>query len=101
MTGADTNSRDSRPDACRRFRVSGHVQGVFFRASTQTTALDLGLSGHAINKPDGTVEVLACGTPAALDELARWLHHGPPMAQVTEVTATPCAYREIDGFTTA
>ena len=47
--------------ACRQFTVSGRVQGVFFRASTRDVATGLGLTGHAINLPDGRVEVLACG----------------------------------------
>jgi len=76
------------------------VQGVFFRASTQTAALDLGLTGYAINKPDGSVEVLACGSMSSLDKLEAWLHDGPPMAQVNEVLATPDEFRDLDGFTT-
>ena len=41
---------------CRLFRVRGRVQGVFFRVSTRDVALPLGLSGHAINLQDGSVE---------------------------------------------
>ena len=54
---------------CRLFRVTGRVQGVFFRASTQTAARDLGLTGYARNMDDGSVEVLACGSPAVLNAL--------------------------------
>jgi acylphosphatase len=68
---------------CRRFRVEGRVQGVWFRESTRREAERLGLTGFAENKPDGTVEVLACGAPEALDRLARWLRHGPRTANVT------------------
>jgi len=70
---------------CRRFRVTGRVQGVWFRESTRREAVALGITGHAINLPDGTVEVLACGEPAALDLLAGWLKQGPPMAVVQRV----------------
>jgi len=73
---------------CRIFRVEGRVQGVWFRQSTRQEAERLGLTGHAINCPDGSVEVLACGEPDALDRLAEWLRHGPPMAQVQSVTGT-------------
>jgi acylphosphatase len=45
----------------------------------------LHITGHAINLPDGSVEVLACGEAAAVAELERWLHEGPPMAAVTNV----------------
>jgi acylphosphatase len=71
--------------ACRQFRVTGRVQGVFFRASTRDAAVSLQITGHAINLSDGSVEVLACGEQAAVAELERWLHVGPPMASVTAV----------------
>jgi acylphosphatase len=71
--------------ACARFVVSGRVQGVFFRASARDEALRLGLTGHAKNLPDGTVEVVACGDAAALAQLERWLSLGPPLAQVSRV----------------
>jgi acylphosphatase len=38
--------------------------------------------------PDGSVEVLACGEPEALDRLADWLQHGPPMASVSRVESS-------------
>ena len=68
-----------------RFLVSGHVQGVFFRASTREQAQRLGLRGYARNLPDGRVEVLAVGEADAIDVLERWLHEGPPMARVDTV----------------
>ena len=71
---------------CRKFQVEGRVQGVWFRESTRQQANLLGLNGHAINRPDGSVEVLACGEPESLDAQAEWLWDGPPMARVTCVT---------------
>ncbi len=67
---------------CARFIVSGRVQGVFFRASAREEALRLGLTGHARNLEDGSVEVLACGSAEALAVLELWLQRGPPMARV-------------------
>lgn len=96
---ADHDANDDVVDLqCRKFRVTGRVQGVFFRASTQTAARDLGVSGSAVNLPDGSVEVFACGGKAELDELARWLRNGPPMAQVAAVESETLAYRELDDF---
>jgi acylphosphatase len=74
-------------DIARRFFVSGKVQGVYFRASTAREASRLGLRGHAINLPDGRVEVLAIGPAAAVEEMARWLWHGPRAARVAHVEA--------------
>jgi acylphosphatase len=68
--------------ASARFLVSGHVQGVFFRASTRTRAQALGLRGYAMNLADGRVEVVASGDDDALDQLAAWLRIGPPSARV-------------------
>jgi acylphosphatase len=68
-----------------RFLVSGKVQGVFFRASARNEALRLGLHGHARNLSDGSVEVIAEGSDAALQELEQWLRKGPPAARVDDV----------------
>ncbi len=70
---------------CRRFLVSGKVQGVFFRASTARQAEQLQLRGWAKNLPDGRVEVLALGSLAAVEQLADWLQRGPPRARVNAV----------------
>ena len=72
-------------EICRRYIVSGRVQGVFFRASTASVAHRLGLRGRATNLRDGNVLVIAIGAPAAVEELGRWLHDGPPSARVTDV----------------
>ena len=65
--------------------VRGRVQGVFFRAATQREARRLGLTGWVRNRPDGSVELLAIGEPAALDALAAALWQGPSAARVTAV----------------
>jgi acylphosphatase len=84
--------------SCAKFIVSGRVQGVFFRASARTEAVRLGLTGHARNLPDGSVEVLACGDAAALQELERWLHAGPPAARVVSVRRTEAGEAAPSGF---
>lgn len=70
---------------CYRCIVTGRVQGVFFRAATQRQAQQLGVTGHARNLADGSVEVLACGEPAAVQRLREWLWQGPPQARVDGV----------------
>ena len=82
----------------RRFIIRGRVQGVWFRDSTRREAQALGISGSAVNLPNGDVEVLAYGEQAALDTLAAWLHQGPPMARVSEVTAEAEVWRDVSGF---
>lgn len=86
--------------ACARFVVTGRVQGVFFRASTREFALQLGVTGSARNLVDGSVEVIASGSPQALDELDAWLHHGPPVARVESVRRADLPEQTLRGFTT-
>ena len=70
---------------CVRCVVSGRVQGVWFRASTREQALRLGIAGHAVNLPDGRVEVLACGDSRRLETFKKWLEIGPEYAKVTNI----------------
>lgn len=70
---------------CEKCIIVGHVQGVFFRASTQRKAVELGLRGYAKNLPDGHVEVLICGAPEAVGHLKAWLWQGPSSAIVSSV----------------
>lgn len=83
---------------CRRFTISGRVQGVFFRVSTRDVAVRLEITGYAVNKADGTVEVLACGEASAIADLERWLHDGPPMASVSSVDSIDVECEKPDGF---
>jgi len=84
----------------RLFRIEGRVQGVWFRESTRREASELGISGYAKNLADGSVEVLACGDPEALDRLQEWLWRGPPMARVTNVEWTAAQGESPEGFVT-
>ena len=87
-------------NVCRRCRVDGLVQGVFFGGSTRTRAQQLGVTGWAKNLPDGSVEVLACGSEAAVAQLCEWLWEGPPHAQVSAVRCNDEAWQDINAFST-
>jgi len=65
--------------------ISGHVQGVFFRATTREQADRLGVAGWVRNLPDGRVEAVLEGTRPAVQACLQWCHHGPPGARVTGV----------------
>ena len=71
---------------CLRCIVSGHVQGVFYRASARHEAELLGISGYARNLKTGAVEILACGKKPAVEDFCAWLAKGPTHAQVTNVS---------------
>ncbi len=79
-------------DICVSVRVEGKVQGVGFRDATRAQAVPLGITGHAKNQSDGSVQVLACGEEEAVNELVKWLHKGPSAANVTDVQVSERAF---------
>jgi acylphosphatase len=70
---------------CVRVRISGRVQGVFFRASCARLAEELGLSGWVRNRPDGDLEAVFQGPDRAVDDMLAWCREGPPHARVAGV----------------
>ena len=65
--------------------VRGDVQGVGFRWFVRRQAARLSVMGWVQNQPDGTVRVVAEGSPAALARLLGYLRSGPPGAIVRAV----------------
>ncbi|OGG96914.1 MAG: hypothetical protein A2508_09860 [Candidatus Lambdaproteobacteria bacterium RIFOXYD12_FULL_49_8] len=70
-----------------KITVHGKVQGVFYRASAQKKAQDLGIVGWIQNLVEGTVEIFAQGSEAALIEFKAWCIEGPPQAKVSDLTS--------------
>ena len=66
-------------------RIHGKVQGVWFRAWTEETAMRLGLQGWVRNRRDGTVEALFDGAVDAVEAMLEACREGPRLAQVTSV----------------
>ena len=85
---------------CLRCIVSGEVQGVFYRATTQRKAQELGVTGWAKNRADGSVEVLVCGEGRAVYALADWLWQGSPSSNVSDVVTEEVTYRSMTTFET-
>jgi acylphosphatase len=77
-------------------KIFGKVQGVFFRASTQEKAEELGLTGFVQNEPDGTVYLEAEGNPETIKQLEAWAHKGPSRAKVEKVEVKELG--ELEGF---
>ena len=79
--------------------IEGRVQGVWFRDSTRTEAIKLGLVGWVKNRFYGSVEVVAEGPKEKVETLIAWCHHGPPIARVTKVHEIKEDYTgEFDSF---
>lgn len=69
--------------------ITGRVQGVGFRWWVRSAADRMGLTGWVMNGSDErSVELVAEGPPASLDQLERLLRKGPPGAAVDRVEAT-------------
>ncbi len=66
-------------------RISGRVQGVYYRASMVQEAQKLGLTGWVRNRDDGSVETVAEGARADIEALIAWSHHGPAGARVDKI----------------
>lgn len=87
------------PHITRHLRVTGRVQGVYYRASMVQQAHALGVSGWVRNRVDGSVEALAQGPAAAVQALIDWAHRGPEMARVAGVVVTAMESKEaFEGF---
>ena len=72
-------------DVGRHLLVTGHVQGVFFRAWAQGEARELGVSGWIRNCPDGSVEAHLSGDENAVERMVARMRHGPSNARIEEV----------------
>jgi acylphosphatase len=66
-------------------KVTGTVHGVGFRQFVRITGTRLGLSGWVRNTPDGAVELVASGAPAAEEAMLVAVRRGPSQAHVAAV----------------
>ena len=69
----------------RHLRVTGHVQGVFFRVWAQGQARELGVSGWIRNCPDGSVEAHVTGEEDCVTRMIERMRRGPANARVDDV----------------
>ena len=70
-----------------RVRVSGHVQGVFFRDTVSREASGRDVAGWVRNCSDGTVEAVFEGDPEAVDAIVELCGRGSRSADVDDVEA--------------
>lgn len=83
-----------------RALVSGRVQGVFYRDTARRRAIEAGVAGRARNLPDGRVELVLEGEPAAVEAVLAWAADGPPAAVVTGVERRLEEPAGLEGFRT-
>ena len=66
-------------------RISGYVQGVYFRYHTRELAQRLGLRGWVCNTLDDRVEAVFEGEKRAVERMLEFCRRGPSGARVTDV----------------
>ena len=69
----------------RGYKITGRVQGVYYRAWARGVANELGLRGTVRNRKDGSVEVHVTGSPAAVSDFEFRLWEGPGASVVDGV----------------
>ena len=79
-------------------KVTGKVQGVFFRTSTKAVANQMGITGFVQNEIDGSVYLEAEGESFMLDELINWCNEGPDGAKVEDVEIIEAEIKKFNGF---
>ena len=78
--------------------IRGRVQGVFFRDSLRRLAERDGITGWARNTPEGTVEAVFEGEPAAVERLVSFARAGPAEARVDAVDVSEEEPEGLSGF---
>ena len=79
-------TEEARPDRVRaHVWVSGHVQGVCFRACAEDEVAFREVAGWIRNAADGRVEAVFEGERASVEAMIRWCHRGSPASRVTGV----------------
>lgn len=66
-------------------RVTGRVQGVFFRRYAEGEARRLGVAGWVSNEPGGSVLAHVEGADEAVEAMIAWCRAGSPGAHVERV----------------
>ena len=79
-------------------RITGKVQGVWYRAWTREAAENLGLNGWVRNRMDGSVEALVQGEEDSISQLIEKCWEGPTAARVKNITSTEVTEKIEQGF---
>jgi acylphosphatase len=79
-------------------RISGLVQGVYFRGSTKEQADAMGITGFVRNEPDGSVYIEAEGEEKTLHDFVQWCQHGPSHARVEKCEVSEDVLKDFSRF---
>ena len=79
-------------------KVTGKVQGVFFRASTKAVADQMGIRGFVKNEKDGSVYIEAEAEQFILDAFIDWCKEGPDKSVVENVAVSDGTFKDFRNF---
>ena len=82
----------------RTIRITGKVQGVWFRDWAVDAARAIGVSGWVRNRADGSVEVYALGEPDLVERFTDRLREGSPASRVDRIDVQDAELHLVDGF---
>lgn len=80
-----------------RIRITGKVQGVFYRASAKKMADSMQLAGWVRNL-DEDVVVVVSGKEKDIEAFLHWCQKGPENAIVEDVLSEEIPYQDFHGF---
>lgn len=81
-----------------KFKITGRVQGVFYRASVQKSASENLFSGYVKNMKDKSVEACVTCDDSRIDEFMDILKKGSSGSLVDEIKVQECDEVFEDGF---
>ncbi|EDZ61173.1 Acylphosphatase [Sulfurimonas gotlandica GD1] len=73
-----------------KFKITGKVQGVYYRASVQKKAQNAGYSGYIKNMPDGSVEACVTCHTSKLEYFMNLLKQGSADSEVNAIERSEC-----------
>lgn len=81
-----------------RAKITGTVQGVFFRKFIADEAKKIGVKGHVRNLESGEIEVVAEGSPEQVDSMIACCKKGAPHSVIKNVDIQEMNHIGFDDF---
>lgn len=82
----------------RNLRITGRVQGVFYRDWFVEQARGIGITGWVRNRADGSVEAVVSGSSEIIEAIVARARQGSPASRVEEVVVSEVAEELFDRF---
>jgi len=81
-----------------KIKITGTVQGVFFRKFVKEHADELGVRGYIRNMEDGSIEIVLEGRDEKVNEMLSRCKKGPNHGEVKEVEVEEIKHQGFEGF---